>query len=171
MTLTVDSSSSFDEDLHQIILAPQPVSGGTPCGQVQVLLGAQHTGPSVMLWAICPGEEPQTKGSRNRVIHTPEALVLGWTVTGRHPHPPGRAPLPTRWSDFNNSPYTDVSYFTCLILPTPYLLFPEITSQKYFWHPHTFLGLYFGGTQTKIRFSKVIKHCLQNIWPRSALNN
>ena len=52
-----------------------------------------------------------------------------------------------------------------------YLFFPEITSQKYFWHPHTFLGLYFGGTQTKIRFSKVIKHCLQNIWPRSALNN
>lgn len=82
--------------------------------------------------SICPGEKPPTKGSRNRVIHTPEALVLGWTVTGRHPHPPGRAPLPTRWSDFNNSPYTDMSYFTCLIRPTPYLFFPEITSQKYF---------------------------------------
>ena len=41
--------------------------------------------------SVCPGEDPQTKGSRNRVINTPAALVLGWTVTGRHPHPPGRA--------------------------------------------------------------------------------
>lgn len=49
MRLTVASSSSCDEDLHQITLASQPVSGGTPCRQVQTLFGAQHTGPSVML--------------------------------------------------------------------------------------------------------------------------
>ena len=121
--------------------------------------------------SACPGEEPPTKASRNRVIHTPAALVLGVDSSRRHLHLPGgdwRNPAVhcfQRWSDLNNSPYTDVSPFTCLTLPTPTLLLPEITSQRNFQYPIPFLRLYFGGTQTKTGFHKTIRHCLWNIWP------
>lgn len=77
MRLTVDSSSSFDEDFHQITLAPSLSQVGHHVGRYRHSLGAQHTRPSCDAFDICPGEKPPTKGSRNRVIHTPRSLGLG----------------------------------------------------------------------------------------------